>query len=101
MLTNPPPKRLNLSRFYYENREHHRSTDVQGRAYFLSEDIRLFDAAFFRINPKEAEGIDPQQWILLKTVYEALEAAGYPLEAVSSTRTSVYVGVINADYTDI
>lgn len=101
VLTNPPPERLNLSRFYHENGEHHGSTDVQGRAYFLSEDIRLFDAAFFRINPKEAEGMDPQQRILLETVYEALEAAGYPLEAVSGTRTSVHVGVMNADYTDI
>lgn len=101
VLTDLPPERLNLSRFYHENGEHHGSTDVQGRAYFLSEDIRLFDAAFFRINPKEAEGMDPQQRILLETVYEALEAAGYPLEAVSGTRTSVHVGVMNADYTDI
>lgn len=70
-----PPDRLNLDRFYHPDREHHGSTDVHGRSYLLAEDCRLFDAAFFNINPLEADGIDPQQRILLKTVYEAIESA--------------------------
>lgn len=94
-------ERLNLSRFYHANGEHHGSTDVQNKSYFLNEDHRLFDASFFRINPLEADGMDPQQRFLLETVYEALESAGCTLEQIQGTLTSVFVGVMTADFSDI
>ncbi|KAJ5429570.1 hybrid PKS-NRPS biosynthetic cluster [Penicillium cf. griseofulvum] len=96
-----PPERLNLARFYHPHGEHHGSTDVRGMSYLLSEDPRHFDASFFNINPREAEGMDPQQRLLLETAYEALDAAGYSLEAMSGSKTSVHVGVMNTDYSDI
>ncbi len=96
-----PAERLNLSSFYSPDGEHHGRTDVQNRAYLLDEDCRLFDASFFRINPKEAHGMDPQQRILLETVYESLEAAGWPLDAVDGSYTSVHVGVMSLDFNDI
>ena len=96
-----PRSRLNLSSFYNANGEHHGSTDVKNRSYLLSEDHRLFDASFFNINPLEADGMDPQQRILLETVYEALESAGYTLEKVQGSLTSVFVGLMTADYYDI
>lgn len=93
--------RLNLSRFYHPNGGHHGSTDVISKGYLLSEDYRLFDAPFFNINPLEADGMDPQQRILLETVYEALEAAGCTLKQIQGSLTSVHVGVMNSDYSDI
>lgn len=94
--------RLNLSRFYNANGEHHGSTDVKdGRAYLLSEDHRRFDAAFFNINPAEADGMDPQQRIILEVVYEALESAGWSLDRVRGSNTSVHVGVMTGDFADI
>ena len=96
-----PPERLNLSSFYSPDGEHHGSTDVQNRAYLLQEDCRLFDASFFRINPKEAHGMDPQQRILLETVYESLEAAGWLLDVIDGSLTSVHVGVMSLDFNDI
>ncbi|OGM48141.1 hypothetical protein ABOM_002899 [Aspergillus bombycis] len=95
------PDRLNLWSFYHQNGEHHGSTDVQNKSYLLSQDIRLFDASFFRISPAEAEAMDPQQRILLETVYEALESAGCPLEQLRGSLTSVYAGLMNGDYADI
>ena len=101
VVRNFPPERLNFSSFYSENGERHGSTDVQSRSYLLQEDCRLFDAAFFRINHKEAHGMDPQQRITLETVFESFEAAGWPLEKVEGSTTSVYVGVMTSDFHDI
>ncbi|KAF4511963.1 hypothetical protein G6O67_001157 [Ophiocordyceps sinensis] len=90
--------RLNLSNFHSPNGEAHGRTDVRRQPYLLDEDVRLFDPAFFRINPKEAAGLDPQHRILLETVFEAFEAAGLPLSAVEASQTSVHVGVMTDDY---
>ncbi|KAJ5898872.1 AMP-binding enzyme domain-containing protein [Penicillium taxi] len=93
-----PPERLNFSNFYNEDGESHGRTDVQKRSYLLQEDVRLFDAPFFRVNPKEASGMDPQHRILLEVVYEAFEAAGLPLHVVNGSQTSVHVGSMTDDY---
>ena len=101
VLSSFPTERLNLSSFYHQNGEHHGSTDVQNKSYLLSEDPRLFDASFFNINPLEADGLDPQQRILLETVYEALESAGYPINQIQGSLTSVFVGLMTGDFGDI
>src|SRR6202171_3067820 len=41
------------------------------------KDADCFDAAFFGVNPKEAEVMDPQQRVFLETCWVALERAGY------------------------
>ncbi|KAK8009220.1 hybrid PKS-NRPS enzyme [Apiospora marii] len=94
-----PPERLNMDNFYHEDGERHGRTNVQHKSYLLEEDVRQFDAAFFRINPKEAADMDPQQRVLLETVYEAFEAAGWSLGQVSGSKTSVHVGCMTQDYT--
>lgn len=96
-----PEERLAVQNFYNLNGEHHGRTDVKGSSYLLDEDPRLFDASFFRINPKEAESMDPQQRILLETVFECFEAAGWPVDRLEGSSTRVYVGVMTADYNEI
>ncbi|KAL4809104.1 putative polyketide synthase [Aspergillus unguis] len=95
------PQTLNLARFYSQNSETHGATNVTNQGYLLAEDSRLFDPSFFGISPAEAEGMDPQQRILLETVYETLEAAGYSLDQIRGSKTSVHVGVMTGDYADI
>ncbi|TPX18368.1 uncharacterized protein E0L32_011743 [Thyridium curvatum] len=96
----PPPERLNLSKFYHPNDDQHGSTPVS-KSYFLNEDVTVFDAPFFAISPLEAEAMDPQQRILLETVYEASESAGIPLQRLRGSQCSVFVGVMTADYEHI
>ena len=47
------------------------------RAKAILEDVEMFDAAFFGINPREAQIIDPQHRFFLECAWEAFENAGY------------------------
>lgn len=93
------PDRFDAKTFYHPDGTHHGTSNVL-RSYLLQEDIRVFDAAFFNLNPNEADSMDPQQRLLMETVYEALEAGGHTLEALRGTDTAVYVGTMTADYND-
>ncbi|KZP30156.1 putative polyketide synthase [Athelia psychrophila] len=60
-----------------------------------------FDAKFFKISPREARSMDPQQRILLQVAYAALENAGYiPDSTPSFQRDSIgcFVGAATKDY---
>ncbi|KAK0463812.1 putative polyketide synthase [Desarmillaria tabescens] len=60
-----------------------------------------FDNRFFKISPREAKSMDPQQRVLLHTTYEALEDAGYVPNATPSFKPDTfgcYIGVANYDY---
>jgi amino acid adenylation domain-containing protein len=57
-----------------------------------------FDPAFFGINPKLAELMDPQQRIFLEIAWEALEKSGY-LSASKQQRIGVFAGAgVNTYY---
>jgi acyl transferase domain-containing protein/non-ribosomal peptide synthetase component F/acyl carrier protein len=46
----------------------------------LLSDVDQFDAALFRLTPRQAQMLDPQQRIWLECVHRALEDAGLPLD---------------------
>ncbi|MER7567034.1 beta-ketoacyl synthase N-terminal-like domain-containing protein [Streptomyces sp. NPDC097941] len=62
------------------------------------DDIAGFDADFFRITPREAAVMDPQQRILLEVVHEALAHAAVPAASLAGTVTGVFVGVSAPEY---
>ncbi|WP_460443999.1 SDR family NAD(P)-dependent oxidoreductase, partial [Amycolatopsis cihanbeyliensis] len=68
-----------------------------GRAGLL-RDVRRFDHAFFRISPREAELMDPQQRLFLEVAWETFEEAGYDVSRLEGSRTGVFVGVCHNDY---
>ncbi|KZT73005.1 ketoacyl-synt-domain-containing protein [Daedalea quercina L-15889] len=65
------------------------------------QDADVFDNAFFRVSPREARSMDPQQRILLRVAYHALEDAGYVPNATPSydpETFAVHVGAATNDY---
>ena len=62
------------------------------------DDIAGFDADFFRITPREAAVMDPQQRILLEVVRETLDHAAVPATSLAGTATGIYVGVSAPEY---
>ncbi|WP_405194522.1 SDR family NAD(P)-dependent oxidoreductase [Streptomyces anulatus] len=72
------------------------ASDFPRHAGVLDE-VDAFDAAFFRILPREAELMDPQHRLALQTVWNAVENSGYaPSDLPEST--GLFFGVSGTDY---
>lgn len=71
LLKRAPADRFDSSAFYNPDSIHHGTSNCQ-ESYFLEEDIWKFDGTFFNIQPAETEAIDPQQRLLMETVYDSL-----------------------------
>ncbi len=69
------------------------------------DDVAGFDAEFFRISPREAEIIDPQERLFLQCCWKTIEDAGYTPKTLVKPRgknkrndVGVFVGVMHKDY---
>lgn len=92
-----PKDRFNIDSFYHEDGSHPGRSNAR-HGYFITEDVRAFDAPFFGIQAGEAESLDPQQRLVLETTYEALCSAGIPIQSLKGSPTAVYLGVMTHDY---
>jgi acyl transferase domain-containing protein/enoyl-CoA hydratase/carnithine racemase/acyl carrier protein/SAM-dependent methyltransferase len=64
------------------------------------DDIGHFDPTFFKISPKEAKRMDPQERLFLESCYHAIEDAGYTPESLGEPeKIGVFAGVMNSRYT--
>ncbi|GIC84422.1 type I polyketide synthase [Aspergillus udagawae] len=92
-----PADRMNIDAHYHPDRNRLDSVSMRG-GHFLKENLAAFDAPFFSMSAAEAEAMDPQQRMVLETVYRALENAGLPMEKVARSKTSVIAGSFSDDY---
>ena len=78
--------------------------DCPGKSYskwggFLKGvDLQSFDAAFFKMPPREARALDPQHRLLLEVTWEALENAGYAPADLKNEPVGVFLGISTDDY---
>nr|WP_305883934.1 type I polyketide synthase [Crossiella sp. SN42] len=61
-------------------------------------DAGSFDAALFRMSPREALSTDAQQRLLLEATWEALEHTGLDPTSLRGSATAVFAGVMYTDY---
>ncbi|KAJ5722336.1 lovastatin nonaketide synthase, partial [Penicillium malachiteum] len=97
LLREVPEDRFDADAFHHPDGRHHGTSNVR-HSYFLDQDPGEFDNGFFNIPAAEAEAIDPQQRILMETVYDSLCAGGQTIEELRGSPTSVFVGLMCDDW---
>ncbi len=74
------------------------SSEVHSKWGGFITDADKFDEAFFNINPREAELMDPQHRIYLQETWKAIEDAGYKASKLSGKNIGVFTGIQFNDY---
>jgi 3-oxoacyl-(acyl-carrier-protein) synthase/acyl carrier protein len=91
-----PPDRWDIERYYDEKPGTLGKMNTRWGGFL--DGVDRFDPVFFGISRREAEWMDPQQRLLLEVTWEAFERAGTPPSQLSGTRTGVFIGIGNVDY---
>jgi len=87
--------RWDSSIYYSENGKSPNKSYTKWGGYM--EDYDKFDTYFFKIPPRQAKLMDPQQRVFLETAYEAIEDAGYTKDELPRN-TGLYVGATTNTY---
>jgi len=90
-----PPARWDVRRYY--DPDPRKEDKTCSKWLGALDDIDCFDPLFFRIAPRDAVEMDPQQRLFLEESYRAFEDAGYS-GRVSNEKCGVYLGISTTEY---
>ncbi|MGX1508443.1 UNVERIFIED_CONTAM: acyl transferase domain-containing protein/acyl carrier protein [Streptomyces graminofaciens] len=99
LVTEVPAERWKIDE-HYDPRPEAEGKSVSKWGAFVDGADR-FDAAFFKMPPREAELTDPQARLFLQEAWRALEHAGQRTADLAGTRCGVHAGVMMNDYQDL
>jgi acyl transferase domain-containing protein/acyl carrier protein/SAM-dependent methyltransferase len=99
LVTEVPADRWDWREWYGDPAKNAKKTLIKWGGFI--DQVDRFDPLFFGISPHEAEMMDPQQRILMETVWHAIEDAGYKASDLSGTIMGLFVGVGGMDYSEL
>ncbi len=85
------------SQAYYSANYDDAGKIITTKGSFFSQ-VQESDPEFFGISPREAKNMDPQQHLLLEVCWESLEHANIVPESLAGSRTGVFIGICNQDF---
>ena len=91
-----PASRWNAQSLYSPNYEDAGKIVTTQGAFFSQ--VQESDPDFFGISPREAKSMDPQQHLLLEVCWESLENANILPASLNGSKTGVFIGICNQDY---
>lgn len=95
-ITEIPKDRFEYEKYYSSNKAEKNKIYCKWGGFL--EDVDTFDPMFFKITPKDAQIIDPQERLFLENVYGTLDDAGYTKESLAKDKVGVFVGVMYGHY---
>ena len=100
-----PEDRWNAELFYSDNKERLSGARANCKWGGFLDGIDEFDAPLFKISPREAEIMDPQERLFIEQVWKALENAAYSVKNFRDTaledeicKVGVFAGVTSNTY---
>ena len=96
VVTEVPADRWNAEELYDPDRSAPGRMNSKWGSFL--DDVDRFDPEFFRISPREAAFVDPQQRLVLELGWEVLEDAGIVPATLAGSKLGVFVGAIWDDY---
>ncbi len=91
-----PSDRWDYSEDYNTDKSKHGYTNSKWGGFI--NDFDCFDAAFFKITPREARYMDPQERIFLECAWHGLEDAGYTAKMLKKHQVGVFAGIMYSHY---